>query len=357
MRMLRRRLMFSGFKRYPGDAERICEVIVDSCWNGEYVQVSNGHFCQFYSRDFGWCTDSLLRLGHKERAKKTISYALGKFKDAGQIMVAITPRGKPFNFPNVYSIDSVAYFMRSVARIDKELFTRENEFFQDQIDTLFKKAIDEKTGLVKAGRHFSSMKDHAIRSSSCYDNTMIAMLSDILEGIKSLENPFKELNMKKRIKDTLWTGRYFLNDISGDRAVTGDSNIYPFWFNLFPDSMMKNAIRSMEEAGLTKPFPLKYAHGIKKHRMIAPEFFVKDWEHDTIWPQMGLAYIDLLSRVYKRKAKNALEEYTKRIYENGTFIELYDRKGKPYMTRWYVCDEGLSWASMYLDLRRRLWQG
>lgn len=289
--------------------------------------------------------------------KHTIEYALAKFKKHGEITVAITPKGKPFNFPNVYSIDSICYFIRSVAKIDESIINREIKFFQQQIDQLYEKAIDPKTGLVREDKHFSSMRDHSVRSSSCYDNTMIAMLSDIIDGIKSLKNPFKELHIKDKIKEAFWTGKYFLNDTSGDTSVTGDSNTYPFWFRLFPDSMMKKAFVSLDEAGLTKPFPLKYVHIKGKHKMIAEEFFVKDWEQDTVWSQMGMIYIDLLSRIDNKKAKRYLKIYGDKIKKHGTFIELYDRRGEPYMTKWYVSDEGLSWASIYLDLRRRLWQG
>jgi hypothetical protein len=51
-----------GIKRYNGNAKEICRQIIKDCWNGRYFQVSNGHFCEFYIRDFGWCVESLLKL-------------------------------------------------------------------------------------------------------------------------------------------------------------------------------------------------------------------------------------------------------------------------------------------------------
>ena len=337
-----------GYTQYPGSAEQICKAVVDNCWNGRFFQTSAGHYNEFYSRDLGWCTDALVQLGYTKQLKKTLVYALEKFKKSG-ITVAITPQGKPFNFPNYYSIDSVAYFFRSVNKINPSLFEHHHDFFQQQLNKLFT-VINPDTGLVRDDAYFSSMRDHTLRKSSCYDNTMIAMLAEELKTIQ-IDHQF-DYNFKKIVKETFWTGNYFVNDSEKTNVVTGDSNIYPFWFNLFPQSMLKKAMKAIEQAKLDRPFPLKYVHKpIKEQKMIFVEMFVKDWEQDTIWPQMGLVYIDLMRRINKPKAKEQLREYTKRIEQHKNFLELYDKRGNPYKTRWYYCDESMLWASMYLALR------
>ncbi len=65
-----------GIKKYKGNANAICKQIIKDCWNGKYFQVSAGHFTSFYVRDFGWCVDSLMKLGYKKEVHKTLDYVL-----------------------------------------------------------------------------------------------------------------------------------------------------------------------------------------------------------------------------------------------------------------------------------------
>ena len=40
--------------------------------------------------------------------------------------------------------------------------------------------------------------------------------------------------------------------------------------------------------------------------------------------------------------------------EHQTFLEVYNNKGKPFKTYFYMTDEGMLWASMHLFLRKCL---
>ncbi|HII72798.1 TPA: hypothetical protein HA265_08635 [Candidatus Woesearchaeota archaeon] len=358
LRMFRRRLRIrrEGFPRYKGNAEEICQQILKRCWNGRYLQTSAGHFCGFYARDFGWCARYLLELGMKKEMIKTLDYALSRYEKTG-IKTAITPKGKPFDFPNYYCIDAVAFIFHALRLVgDHRLMAKYKKFLQEEVNRLEKEAIEPETGMVRKDRYFSAMKDHALRRSSCYDNVMVAWLSEEIDKIGGLENPLRRHDVKRKIKHFLWTGRYFKNDMSPDMTVTGDSNIFPFWTEVFTDKkMVKSAIEEMQKAKLDEPMPLKYVHTpLKEHRMILVEAFVKDWEQDTVWPQMGMVYIDLLSEMDRKKAKEELAKYTKTIEKNGNYLEVFRADGRPFTTKFYTCDDSLSWASMYLSLRKRL---
>jgi hypothetical protein len=182
------------------------------------------------------------------------------------------------------------------------------------------------------------------------------MLCDELKKIKILDNPFKKYDYKKLIKKHFWTGSYFLNDLSGHKEVIGDANIYPFWFSVFDSKeMLKKAVKSIQKNNLDKPFPLKYnSRKSKNEKMIFVEFFVHNWEKDAIWPQMAFVYIDLLSKIDKKKARFHLEQYTRVIKINKNFLEVYDPNGKPFSTPFYTVDESMSWAVMFLALKKRL---
>ena len=346
---LRRKIF--GYEKIEGHAEAICRKIVDDCWNGQFIQVSTGHYNQFYSRDFGWCTDALLSLGKRKQMVSTLDYALDKYQKHNGIKVAITPSGKPFNFPNWYSPDSVAYLFRSITKVnDKKLIQKYGSFLEKEAKKFYKTVIDTKTGLVKP-KKFSAMKDHAIRKSSCYDTVMVAVMQ---EACKKLRITAPKHNYENILRKYYWNNDHFLDDLSGKSYISADANIYPFWFNIIKSKdMLSKAIKSMQNLGLDYPFPLHYTKTNAKPKFILAETLVPDWEATSIWPQMGLVYIELLRRINKSKAAKHLNEYKKIIEQNQNFIEVFNVQGKPYKSVLYSANGGMSWASMYLHLIKK----
>ena len=173
------------YKKYEGDAEQICRQVVNDCWNGRFFQTATSTFSQFWTRDFGWCTQSLLKLDYKEEVHHTLRYALNRFKQHNKITTTITPKGKPFNTP-VPAVDSLPWLIHSI-RISKFPYHSFKPFLNKEIRRFFDYFIDPETGLVKTDLHVSSMKDLSVRNSSCYDNAMVALLAKDLKYMK-LEN-------------------------------------------------------------------------------------------------------------------------------------------------------------------------
>ena len=343
-----------GVKKYQGNAKHICKQVIDACWNGEYFQTSAGHYNEFYTRDFGFCTEALLKLGYRKKVLQTLEYALAIFSKANSITTTISPEGLPFNFP-YYSVDSLPLMIRSLRLANaKSLIKQHKAFLNNEINRFYNFVIDKETGLVTKKRYFSSMKDYSKRKSSCYDNVMAAMLKEDLKKLKILDNPLKNIDFKKNIKDSFWTGKYFLDDLSGTTHVSGDANVFPFWTGVFTDkSMMKKTFGILKFHGLDEPFPLKYTtHRIKEDKMIFLEFLVPNWERHSIWAQMGPIYIGLIKKTDRKQFKKYTELYKNWIEKNGTYLEVFDSKGKPLNTLFYHADEGMIWASMFLELIR-----
>lgn len=342
----------SGPKQYSGDARQICKGIIDDCWNGKYFMNTAGHFHEFWSRDFGCAVDSLIKLGHKDKVEKTLAYALEIYQKNGKITSAINPGGIPFNFPQVYSPDSVALLLRSLhAAKAHDLIKKHKPFLNSEIKKFYDVVFDKDSGLVKRKVHFSGWRDYYVRDSSCYDNIMLAVLADTLDKNKILYNPFKGYDIKKNIKDSFWTGSYFLDDLSGNKHVTGDANIFPFWLDIFSSrKMLKSAVDSMHSSKLDKPLPLKYVHGDTKERKIFLEFLVPDWEHDAVWPHLGFMYIKLLKRIDKNRADKQKRAYANLIERYKNFYELYTPDLKPYKSLFYMSDESVIWCANFLTL-------
>ncbi|MDO8661129.1 MAG: hypothetical protein Q7K43_04520, partial [Candidatus Woesearchaeota archaeon] len=97
VRMISRRIS-SAQKTYSGDAESICEQVIVDCWNGEFFQASAGHFSDFWMRDFGLSSKSLIRLGWKSEVEKTMVWALQEFQKANQVTTTLK-QGSAWDFP------------------------------------------------------------------------------------------------------------------------------------------------------------------------------------------------------------------------------------------------------------------
>jgi len=157
-----------------------------------------------------------------------------------------------------------------------------------------------------------------------------------------LHNPFKKYNIKKAIKQNLWSGKYFYDDITKKEIITGDSNVMPFWTGVFTDKkMFKNCVDSIKKAGLDKPIPLKYSTG-KKLKMNIVSKFVSNYEHDAIWMHMGLLYAQLV-KGYKPKYKKLIEKHS-------NFLEVFNPDGTPFRSKFYYADESMLWSANYLTL-------
>ena len=349
---------FKGIKRYDGNVEKILTKVIEDCWNKdkEYFMVSPGHFREFYTRDFGWCCKALIGLGHKERVRKTLLYAMDRFKEKGSITTSINPGGKAFDFPTVAS-DSVPFFIRCLRILDdKDIIIENKEFLQRVVNEYFEKIFDKDEGLVKKELWLSSMKDHAIRNSSTYDNSMCMMIKDDIEELEKygIENPFKEFDIQKNISKFLFNGKYFYNDMNKEKEVYGDANIFPFYCGMLKAKIaLKSCINEIVKKGLDKPFPLKY-QAVKqtKEKKIWQEFFVQGYEKDTIWWHMMPIFLRVVKELDKGVFEMYLENVKKIIEKEKNYLEVFNSQGEPLKSKFYYCDEGMIWASMLLALMK-----
>lgn len=339
-----------GVPRYRGDSREICNKIINKCWNGKYFRVSTGHFCEFYTRDFAWCTKALVRLGYKEKVHKTLGYAMGIFARNNMATTAISPAGKPFDFPN-YAVDTMPYLVHSLSESEAyDLIEENRRFLQKELERFFGIVLDKTTGLVR-GMHFSSAKDHSLRRISCYDIAMLGMLSKDLDRI-GLSNPLSKFDYEHLLKERYWKKGAFVDELGGT-TVSGDANVFPYWCGIIKDrSMLKSSIERLRELQLDKPFPLKYTE--KPQKAKALDFFTPNYQGNAIWSYLGMLYIDLVSRVDERLALYYLVKYGRRIEYDQNFLEVFSPEGEPYKTAFYLTDDSMIWASLFLDLVRKL---
>jgi hypothetical protein len=334
-------------KRYDGTAEEICREVVRDCWNGHFFQTSTQNFSQFWTRDFGFCASSLIKLGYEKEAQQTLRYAINRFKQYNRITTTITPEGKPFDFP-LKAVDSLPWFIHSLI-LTKFPYYNFKDFLNLEIDKFYKTFINEETGLVKT-EHYSSLKDFAVRKSSCYDNCMAAMLAKDLKTMK-LDNPLERYNYPELIVKHFWNGQFFYDDLTKQDYIAGDANIFPFLCGVVKDEeMLKSALKAIQVSELDKPFPLKYTNGRGDVKFIRQEFFLRNYESNAVWMHMGPLYVKLMQQVDPEKAKEHKDKYQQLIQKEGNFYEVYDSDGKKFKTPFYYSSPGMLWAANYLTL-------
>lgn len=337
----------NGIKKYEGSAGEVCRQVVNSCWNSNYFMTSNGNYQDFWSRDFGWCSEALCRHGWRSKVRKTLNYALSVFKQFNKVTTTINPKGVPFDYP-VYAIDSLPWLVRALRNAkDNGLINNYSEFIEEEAEKVVKKIISPRTSLAKP-YHYSSIKDYAVRKSSTYDNVMIAMLKDDLD-VLGLKNPLIKFNVKEAILKHLWTGEYFRNDLSDD-AVSSDANIFPFITGVFTNKgMLDSSINSLLKAGLDKPVPIKFSvRDVKTPTMYY--LFVRNYQGTTVWTHMGPLFIKLMKQINSGKANEYKKEYKGLIEKYGNYLEVLNSDLTPFQTKFYMSDESILWAVNYLDL-------
>jgi hypothetical protein len=344
---------FTGFKKYSGDSEQICYSIIEDCYDSKnnYFRTSAGHFCQFYSRDFGMCCESLIALGYKKRVVQTLRYALTIFEQEGKITTHITTSGKAVDFPT-NSPESASYMLNSVLLTkDKKLLSDYKDFFKKIADDVYSNYLDKNTGLLRFDINFSSMKDHSLRISDCYNNCLLGLFANNLKKA-SIRSELSKYDYSKIIVNNFWNGSYFIEDLSGKEIISGDANTFPFWTGLVNDKKMFNlCVKAMQKKGLDEPWPLKYTALDDVSKLNFGDFLAPGYERDTLWMHLGLCYLTVVKKYDSKLFKKYLEQYESLIVLHKNFLEVYFPNKKPFNRLFYVCDESMLWCSIFLDLK------
>ncbi|MFH1174593.1 MAG: hypothetical protein V1725_05635 [archaeon] len=343
------RVRRKGWKRYPGNAKRICTAIIRDCYDTKqhYFRTSTGHFCQFYARDFGMCCESLLKRGYAKQVHATLEYALLHFSAANKITTAITPDGVPFDYPRK-GIDSLAFLIHALRMSKaKKLVKQHSAFLEGQIKEY---AVLVRDCLIRDDVFLSSINDSIRRASACYDNCMLAMLNQDCT-ILGLRHPFT--TTKEHILKEFWNGEYFFEDRTKKSIVSGDANVFPFWCGIINDrALAKKVIARLAKERLDSPFLLKYTTGQKHHDILATNLFAHNYEGDTVWGHLGLCYLDVLHTFDKKRFAQQLTAITKLVEHNQNFLEVFNADGTPYNTPFYYADEGMLWSAKLLGYLR-----
>jgi hypothetical protein len=341
-----------GWKRYRGDAPEICRAVVEDCWTGEFFAGSAGHFKQFWTRDLAMCTPSLLRLGHRERVVRSWAWGLERFERAGKITTTIFA-GRFARDVYAYGCDSLPLLLWGLrAAGAQELVAKHRALLEREVERFVKIVFDPALGMARPDGYFSGPRDCMTGRSTVFANTMIALLAELLDDLR-LPNPLGAHDVVESMWQHHWMGDHFRDSLCRD-LPSGDGNVWPFFFDVVTDDQMRRrAVQTLEERGYARPLPLRYfPTRLPEAELPVPRAATPNYQGDPSWMQLGPAYLHVLAKVDRPLMEWHRGNVARMIERDRNYLEVYNTDETPYAGRafLYYCDEGMLWASMFLDL-------
>jgi hypothetical protein len=342
-----------GWKRYPGGVEAICRRVIEDCWRGDFFAGSAGHFRQFWTRDLAMCTPALCRLGMRDRVVRSWEWGLARFEAADRITTTIFAR----RFPrDVYAFgsDSLPMLLYGLQAAGADhLIRRHQALLSREVERYYQTMFDPQLGLARPDGYFSGPRDCMTGRSTVFANTMIALLGRLLDRAEGLPRPLAGHDVAQLMLRHYWTGDAFRDSLCRS-FPSGDANVWPFFFGIFEDrEMWRRAFGVLEAGGFTSPVPMRYfPRRLPDAELPVPRLFTPNYQGDPSWTQLGPAYLHLLAQVDRAKMEQHRASMAALIERDRNYLELYRTDGRPYRGRafLYCADEGMIWASMFLDL-------
>jgi hypothetical protein len=348
-----------GHVRHPGTATSILPAVIERCWDGRRFAASGGQFRQLWARDFGFAAPALVRLGHGARVDASLDWALEAWGRAGRITTTIFGGSRPADVWD-YGVDSLPFVLRALraAPAGERLVAGHGRLLEAEVARYGRTVVDPRTGLVRAGRRFSTHRDTVATSCNAYANAMVALLERELAATAWFPVPFPA-GAADRLVDAFWRGDRFGEGPRGtpeQDLVTGDGNVVPFWLRVVPDELgARPMLDALRRAGLTEPLPLRYSAAPPAGEDAVQRLFVPDYQGTATWTSLGAMAIDVATRVDPAAGARWLRGHLEVIERDGTMWEVLDDDMRPYRGRLglWRADEAMRWGALFLDLLRR----
>ena len=179
--LVRARRHARGHTRHAGDAAAIIRACIEACWNGKTFTASPGHFDMFWTRDLGFSTAALVRLGEGDRVRASLAYALDTWTKRGtHVTTTINYGDRPADVFE-YGVDSLPLLLAALrAAGAADLVERHRGWLAAEVAWFEARVVDPVTGLVRADRTYSAHRDTVVNRSTAYGNTMVALLAKTL---------------------------------------------------------------------------------------------------------------------------------------------------------------------------------
>lgn len=340
---------FRHHSHFDGDADAICRQIVDKCWNGKFYTTSLGNFDYFWIRDFAAVAKSLRQLGHVDRVRATISWAMVQYMEEGAVTLCITPSGHLFDAPK-RALDTLPSLLHCIWSAKYTLNVAERDFLEKQIELFINDYLDPVTGLIRPGIDAAELRDGVVYDRSAYALAMIERMAWASQHL-TLSFPFSHTIYRDELLTHYWNGQYFNADYSNP-AFSADCALVPFILRTIEDTeMLGKTLDYIRDHNLAIPYAIRYTDTPKKFRYrLWARTVMRNYAGDTIWTWHGAYYLRLLWGQNRPEAPKVDADFTNMIERYHTFPELLNPNGSMYNSLAYKSSEGMIWAAIYLTI-------
>lgn len=342
---------FGKIERFEGDANQICEQIVDKLWQGDFYRTSLGHFDFFWMRDFGTVCESLVRLGHTERVDRTLSWAMYHFRRADDVTLCIDQAGNTFNAPAHKSIDALPWLLHCLLVSGYELSSAERGFLQRQLKKYSRVFLDPTTGSIIKAR-YAEMRDAVYYDRSAYSVALVARMAQCATEL-GLTFAYQVAHYQADLLENYWTGQYFKADRRSG-VFSSECALMPFYLGVIDDVEMMNATFDyITSRGFSSLAPLQYCPDSTDFhfRVGMGKFFMPNYTGTSIWTWHATFYLHLLKRQQRPEYTAEHTKFSALIERHGSYPELLNADGSWYKAPFYKSDPGMVWAALYLELQ------
>jgi hypothetical protein len=345
-----------GHTRHSGSAPSIIRACIEACWNGRTFTASPGHFDMFWTRDLSFSVPSLMRLGHGDRVRASLAYALATWtRRRSHITTTIHYFDRPGDVYE-YGIDSLPLILAALRSAGAEdLVARYRSWLQAEIDHFHRMVVDPATGLVRSDRKYSAHRDTVVNRSNTFGNTMVALLAKTIDETGWFESPFERYfrgEYDRLLIEHFWDGDHF-RDALGDDTVSGEANIWPFYTGVVADAeVIQSALGYLHDNGFCDPLPLRYETRRRPEREVwLTRHVLPDYQGTTVWTSLGAMYIQVVRTVNPLLAQVETDRYVNWIERDGTFWEVMNSAGENWVSRrWFLIgEESMLWSAIFLD--------
>ena len=346
-----------GHTHHPGDARAIVRACIEACWNGRTFTASPGHFDMFWTRDIGFSTPALVRLGEGQRVRASLAYALDVWTRRGShVTTTINYGDRPADVFD-YGVDSLPLLLAALRAVDgHDLVERHRGWLEGEIAWYVSRVVDPASGLVRADRTYSAHRDTVVNRSTTYGNTMVALLARTLAETGWFASPLERFihgDHGRLLRERFWAGDRF-RDALDDDTPTGEANVWPFFAGVVTDDrMLTAALGFLLAHGFCDPYPLRYETRRRPEREVwFTRHVLPDYQGSTVWTSLGAMYLQLLRAVDPGGAAREIGRYAAWIERDGTYWEVLDVRGRPWVSprRLFIGEESMLWSAIFLDV-------
>lgn len=346
---------FGRIQRFDGNSREVCEQIIERLWQGDFYRTSLGHFDFFWMRDFGTVADSLTKLGHGDKVRHTLNWALLNFMKADHVTQCIDKAGNTFNAPAKKSVDALPWLLHSLVVSDYKLRPMERKFLNKRLKNYAAVYLHPKTGDLLPGLRYAELRDAVDYDRSAYAISLIGRLSVCAKQLE-LEFPFWPDVYQKILNEKYWNGRFFKADRSTN-AWSSECGLLPFFLGVIDDAKKANATFDyIREAGYQRIHPLEYCKDWQKFnfRFGMGNFLMPNYTGTTIWTWHGTFYLHSLKKFKRAEYDEEYKKFAALIDRHRTYPELVNPDGSWYKAPLYRSDPGMVWAALFLELPKTI---